>query len=60
MVGGLWAERVIRSSLADQAVDYGLSTKDELAAMSRSWLSWAEQDDGFFAVLHVELIARRN
>jgi SAM-dependent methyltransferase len=57
--GGLWAERVIRSSLADQAVDYGLSSKDELEAISRSWLRWAEQDDAFFAVLHVELVARR-
>jgi SAM-dependent methyltransferase len=57
--GGLWAERVTRSSLADQAIDYGLSTEDELEAISRAWLRWAEQDDGFFAVLHVELIARR-
>jgi SAM-dependent methyltransferase len=57
--GELWAERVTRSSLADQAVEYGLSTEHELEAISRSWLSWAEQDDGFFAVLHVELIARR-
>jgi SAM-dependent methyltransferase len=57
--GGLWAERVTRSSLATQAVEYGLSTEAELEAISRSWLRWAEQDDGFFAVLHVELIARR-
>jgi hypothetical protein len=57
--GGLWAERMTQSSLADQAVDYGLSTEDELEAISGSWLRWAGQDDGFFAVLHVELIARR-
>jgi hypothetical protein len=57
--GGLWAERITRSSLADQAVNYQLSTEDELEAISRSWLRWAQQDDGFFAVLHVELIARR-
>ena len=57
--GELWAERITRSSLADQAVHYQLSTEDELQAISRSWLRWAEQDDGFFAVLHVELIARR-
>jgi SAM-dependent methyltransferase len=57
--GGLWAERMTQSSLAAQAVRYGLSTEDELEAISGSWLRWAEQDDGFFAVLHVELIARR-
>jgi hypothetical protein len=50
---------VTRSSLADQAIEYGLSTGDELEAISRAWLKWAEQRDGFFAVLHVELIARR-
>jgi ubiquinone/menaquinone biosynthesis C-methylase UbiE len=57
--GGLWAERITRSSLADQAVKYQLSNEAELQDISRSWLRWAEQDDGFFAVLHVELIARR-
>jgi ubiquinone/menaquinone biosynthesis C-methylase UbiE len=57
--GGLWAERVTRSSLAEQAVDYQLSTEAELQAISRSWLRWADEDDAFFAVLHVELIARR-
>jgi ubiquinone/menaquinone biosynthesis C-methylase UbiE len=57
--GGLWAERITRSSLAEQALGYELSTEEELQAMSRSWLRWAEQDDAFFAVLHVELIARR-
>jgi SAM-dependent methyltransferase len=57
--GGLWAERVTRSSLADQAVDYGLSSENELEAISKAWLRWAEEDDGFFAVLHVELVARR-
>jgi SAM-dependent methyltransferase len=57
--GGLWAERVTRSALAEQAIDYGLSTEDELDAISRSWLRWAERADGFFAALHVELIARR-
>jgi SAM-dependent methyltransferase len=57
--GGLWAERITRSSLAEQAVNYELSTEDELEAMSGSWLRWADQDDAFLAVLHVELIARR-
>jgi hypothetical protein len=57
--GELWAERMTRSALAEQAVDYGLSTREELKAISRSWQRWAKQDDGFFAVLHAEVIARR-
>jgi SAM-dependent methyltransferase len=57
--GELWADRVIGSSLAEQAVGYGLSSRDELEAISEAWRRWAAQPDGFFAVLHAELIARR-
>jgi hypothetical protein len=57
--GGLWAERVVRSSFADQAVEYGLSSHDELDAISRAWQRWAAQDDGIFIALHAEVIAPR-
>lgn len=40
-------------------MDYGLSTPDELEAIAAAWRRWLEQDDGFFVVLHGELIARR-
>jgi hypothetical protein len=35
------------------------STREGLSSISRSWRRWAEQEDGFFVVLHAELIARR-
>jgi len=57
--GGLWADRVVSSSLAEQALDYGLSSRDELEAIAAAWRRWLEQDDGFFIVVHAELIARR-
>ena len=57
--GEVWAERVTYSALAEQAVSYGLSTHDELRGISQAWRRWAGHDDAFFAVLHVELIARR-
>jgi SAM-dependent methyltransferase len=57
--GGLWADRVVGSSFASQAVDYGLSSQDELAAIAAAWRRWAEDDDGFFAVVHGEVLARR-
>lgn len=57
--GELWADRVISSSFAEQAVAYGLSSRDELEAIAAAWRRWLEQDDGFFVVLHGELIARR-
>lgn len=57
--GELWADRVTQSSFAEQAVEYGFSTTDELGAISNAWRRWLVQDDGFFVVLHAELLARR-
>jgi SAM-dependent methyltransferase len=56
--GGLWAERVTDSAFARQAVDRGLATTEELRDLSAGWRRWSEQDDGWFSVLHGELLAR--
>ena len=55
---GSWAERVEHSTLAEQAVSYGLADAAELAAIAAGWRRWAEAADGFFAVLHAEVLAR--
>jgi SAM-dependent methyltransferase len=57
--GDTWAERVVLSSFADQVVAYGLANREDLEALSRGWQHWVEQPDGFFAVLHGEILARR-
>lgn len=57
--GELWAERVTQSSFAKQAIEYGLSTADELSSIAAGWRQWAAHDDGFFVVLHAEVLARR-
>jgi len=56
--GGLWAERVTASDLATQAIRYELSDAAELEAIAGAWRRWAEEPDGFFAVLHGEVVAR--
>ena len=56
--GGLWADRVVDSALARQAVDRGLATERELAGIAAGWRRWAEQEDGWFSVLHGEILAR--
>jgi ubiquinone/menaquinone biosynthesis C-methylase UbiE len=56
--GGLWADRVEQSSFATQSVEYGLSDATELATIARAWRNWAEQPDGWYAVLHGEILAR--
>ncbi len=57
--GGLWADRVTGSAFADQALEGGLSTREELTAIAEAWRRWSAQADGFFAVLHGEVIAHR-
>jgi ubiquinone/menaquinone biosynthesis C-methylase UbiE len=57
--GTLWADRVELSSFADQALGYGLSDRAELTDLAAAWRAWAEQPDGYFAVLHGEILATR-
>jgi ubiquinone/menaquinone biosynthesis C-methylase UbiE len=56
--GGLWADRVLHSAFASQARDYGLAGDAELAAIAGAWRRWAASPDGWFAVLHGEVLAR--
>jgi ubiquinone/menaquinone biosynthesis C-methylase UbiE len=55
---GVWAERTVGSSFAEQAVAYGIATAGELAAVSAGWREWAESPAAVFIVPHGELIAR--
>ncbi len=56
--GGLWADRMVHSGVARQAVDRGIATADELEQVADGWRRWAEHDDGWFSVLHGEILAR--
>jgi ubiquinone/menaquinone biosynthesis C-methylase UbiE len=56
--GGLWADRVVASSFAEQAVEYGFADRAELDAIAAAWRRWSEQPDGWYAVLHAEILAR--
>ncbi|MGO9560248.1 MAG: methyltransferase domain-containing protein [Acidimicrobiales bacterium] len=54
----LWAERITATRLASRAVELGCATEDDLAEIAVAWHRWAEQPDGWFAVLHGEIICR--
>jgi ubiquinone/menaquinone biosynthesis C-methylase UbiE len=56
--GSLWADRIVHSAMAAQAVDYGRSTTDELADLSAGWREWSTADHGVFVIPHGELLAR--
>ncbi|MEO8106155.1 MAG: methyltransferase domain-containing protein [Actinomycetes bacterium] len=54
----LWADRVMYSSLADQAIAGGHATSDELIGIGNVWREWAYNNDAWFSVLHGEILAR--
>lgn len=56
--GHLWAERMLASDLAEQALAYGVATADELAGIAAGWRDWAAASVGSFIVAHGELVAR--
>jgi len=55
--GGLWADRIRQSSLADHAIESGVVTPADLEDLAAGWLAWAADPDGWFSVVHGELVA---
>jgi SAM-dependent methyltransferase len=56
----LWADPVIATRFADQAVEFGLSDRDELSVISAARRAWGRRDDAVFVVPHGEIIAMRD
>ncbi len=54
--GGAWAERVLHSSFARDALEGGHATQHELQQISDAWLEWARHDDAVLTMTHVEII----
>ena len=54
----LWAERVMSSTFAEQAVAYRLADDVSLEVLAEAWRDWGAEPDGWFSILHGELIAR--
>lgn len=51
-----WAERCF-SSFGPRACELGLATAADLQAMAEGWRQWGASDDGWFAVVHGEILA---
>lgn len=56
--GGMWADRIVQSTLATQLLDTGMATLSALQGISDAFRDWIGDEDGWFSVLHGELIAR--
>jgi 2-polyprenyl-3-methyl-5-hydroxy-6-metoxy-1,4-benzoquinol methylase len=55
---GTWATRTTSSAVADRAIELGVASREELEECAQAWRDWAAADDGWFAVLHGEVLAR--
>jgi ubiquinone/menaquinone biosynthesis C-methylase UbiE len=57
--GGLWADRFAApgSVLAGQLLDHDIATRADLDAFGAGWRRWAASPDGWFAVVHGEILA---
>lgn len=56
--GGMQADRIVESDVARHAVALGLADGPALRQMSVAWRAWASADDGWFAVVHGEVLCR--
>jgi len=54
--GGLWAERFTRSDLARQLLAQSIASDADLASFAAAWHRWSADGDGWFAVLHGEVL----
>ncbi|GAA1898611.1 methyltransferase domain-containing protein [Streptomyces durmitorensis] len=56
---GLWADRTVASDYAGRAVEGGHADAGELRSFAEAWREWGTRDDGWFAVLHGEVLCRK-
>lgn len=56
---GLWADRTLTSAYADRARQGGHAGTAELEAVARAWREWGVKEDGWFSVLHGEILCRK-
>lgn len=55
--GGMWADRILQSAMATQALNSGFASQDDLRAISGAWQAWAAAGDGWMAIPHGEIVA---
>ena len=54
--GALQADRITKSTIAVRARAAGLADEAELAALADSWRAWSTADDGWFVIVHGEVL----
>lgn len=55
----LWADRTVHSAFAKSAMDNGCASMDELEGIAETWRKWGAEEDGWFALIHGEVLCRK-
>lgn len=53
-----WAQRSTQSAFAEQAVERGFASADEMQAIATGWREWGAGEHPWFVMVHGELICR--
>jgi ubiquinone/menaquinone biosynthesis C-methylase UbiE len=56
--GGMWADRILHSTVARDLVSLDLATAAQLEEISAAWREWADAPDGWIAIPHGEILCR--
>ena len=56
--GGMWADRALQSSFADNVRRHGIGDQATLERISAAWREWAEHPDAWMLLPHGEILAR--
>ncbi|GAA3034168.1 methyltransferase domain-containing protein [Microbacterium dextranolyticum] len=56
--GGMWADRALQSSFADNALRHGITDRDGLERISAAWRAWEADPDAWLLMPHGEVLAR--
>lgn len=56
--GGMWAERILSSAFAGNALRLGLADQADLERISEGWKQWAADPNGWMLMPHAEIVAR--
>ena len=55
--GEAWSQRILHSSVAEQAIEYGLADQSGLERLSRAWLRWSASERPLFLFAQVAALA---
>lgn len=54
--GGMWADRILQSAMADQARSTGAATDADLTRISEAWQHWSTIPEAWMSLLHAEIL----